>query len=267
MNKRFARQSFLGAESQRIIERVRVAVCGLGGGGSHIVTQLAHLGVLNYVLFDADHTEEWNLNRTVTLVEADIEDHTMKIDAAERRIKEIRSDAVIEKYPLRWQERPEVLRSCDAAFGSVDGFKERDELEAECRRYLMPLIDIGLDVHAVENSPPDMSGQVILSMPGDSCMWCLGFLNKKNIALEAQKYGVAGDHPQVVWALGNLASTAVGLFVDLITDWTQSLRERVHLVYRGNTGLIKPDNRLPYVTRNCPHYPLDQIGAARFKAV
>jgi molybdopterin-synthase adenylyltransferase len=267
MEKRFARQGFLGIEGQRTIERARVAICGLGGGGSHLITQLAHVGVLDFVLFDADRAEEWNLNRTVTLIESDIKDRTLKIDAAERRIKQICSAAHVEKHPCRWQKRVEVLRGCDIAFGSVDGFKEREELEATCRRYLLPLIDIGLDLHPVDGAPPDMSGQVILSMPGDACMKCLGFLTKENLALEAQKYGEACDNPQVVWALGNLASTAVGVFVDLVTDWTRSLRERVHLIYRGNTGIIKADNRLLYVTHQCPHYPLDQVGEPRFRAV
>jgi hypothetical protein len=266
MMKRFARQGFLGEDGQRAIERVRVALCGLGGGGSQFAMQLAHLGVKNFVLFDADRAEEWNLNRTVTLVESDIAAGTLKVDAAKRLIKQIRSEAQVEKHECRWQGKAEILRGCDVAIGSVDGFKEREELESTCRRLLLPLIDIGLDLHPVEGGPPDMSGQIILSMPGDACMKCMGFLTKENLAKEAQRYGAAGDNPQVVWALGALASTAVGVFVDLLTDWTKSLRERVHLIYRGNTGIIKPDNRLPYIARQCLHYPLDQIGEPRFRA-
>ncbi len=57
---------------------------------------LAHLGVRDFVLFDGDVAEEWNLNRTITLTEADIADHTLKVDAAERRIKEVRSAARVE---------------------------------------------------------------------------------------------------------------------------------------------------------------------------
>lgn len=266
MKDRFKRQSFLGAEGQLAIERIRVAICGLGGGGSIIVTQLAHLGVLDYVLFDSDVAEAWNLNRTVTLAEADIEAHFLKIDAAERRIRQVRSAARVEKYQCRWQDRPEVLRGCDVALGSVDGFKEREELESTCRRYLLPLIDIGMNVRTIEGHRPRMSGQTILSMPGHACMKCMGFLNDENLALEAQRYGDAGDNAQVVWALGHLASAAVGVFVDLLTDWSGSLRDRVHQIYRGNEGTIKPDVRLQYSQPNCLHYPLDQIGEPRFCA-
>jgi hypothetical protein len=265
MKDRFKRQGFLGVAGQQAIERVRVAICGLGGGGSMIVTLLAYLGVLDYVLFDSDAARAWNLNRTITLTEADIAANILKINAAERRILQIRSAARIEKYPCRWQDRREILRSCDLAFGSVDGFKEREELEATCRRYLLPLIDVGMDVRIIEGHPPRMAGQTILSMPGSACMKCMGFLNDENLALEAQKYGDAGNNPQVVWALAHLASAAVGVFVDLLTDWSGSLRERVHLIYRGNEGTIKPDARLTYLPQTCPHYPLDQIGEPRFR--
>lgn len=265
MKDRFKRQGFLGEAGQQAIERVRVAICGLGGGGSILAVLLAHVGVRDFVLFDKDLAEWWNLNRTITLAEADIEAHTLKVDAAERRIKEVRSAARVEKHPYCWQDRGEVLRSCDIAFGSIDGFRGRDELEKTCRRFLQPLIDIGMDVRTLEGHRPRMAGQAILSMPGEACMWCMGFLDDEKLALEDQRYGDAGDDPQVIWALGHLASSAVGIFVDILTDWTGSLRERVHLVYRGNEGTINPCRRLQYVPRECPHYPLDQVGVPRFR--
>ena len=264
MKDRFKRQSFLGITSQHALERVRVAICGLGGGGSILAVLLAHLGVLDFVLFDADFAEPWNLNRTITLSEADVAAHSLKVDAAERRIREIRPAARVEKYSCRWQDRPEILQSCDIVFGSIDGFGGRNELEKTCRRFLIPLLDVGMDVKTVGGHAPRMAGQAILSIPGEACMWCMGFLTNENLALEDQRYGDAGDNPQVVWALAHLASAAVGIFVDLLTDWTGQLRERVHLVYRGNEGTIMPCRRLPHVPRDCPHYPLDQIGEPRF---
>ena len=50
------RQSFLGATSEQDLKRAKVGVIGLGGGGSHVIQQLAHLGVANYVLVDPDTT-------------------------------------------------------------------------------------------------------------------------------------------------------------------------------------------------------------------
>ena len=52
---KFDRQSFLGVNSQSIIQSTKVGIVGLGGGGSHVVQQLAHIGFLNFVIFDNLH--------------------------------------------------------------------------------------------------------------------------------------------------------------------------------------------------------------------
>lgn len=48
------RQSFLGEASEQVIKATTVGLVGLGGGGSHVVQQLAHIGVERYVLVDPD---------------------------------------------------------------------------------------------------------------------------------------------------------------------------------------------------------------------
>ena len=258
---RFSRQSFLGDKSQDIIERAVVGLTGLGGGGSHIVQQLAHVGFLNYRIYDPDVVEYSNLNRLVGASRKDAEEATPKIEVAQRLIKGLSPGATVLAYAQRWQDNPEPLRGCDLIFGCVDGFNERRELEACARRYLIPLIDIGMDIHVVGDEPPRMGGQVILSMPGGPCMFCLAFLNELTLAREGERYGDAGGRPQVIWPNGGLASTAVGIAIDLLTDWTRSLRNVVYMSYDGNRGTIQPHIRLQYVSNNvCIHYPLNQVG-------
>ena len=41
---RYSRQSFLGPDSEALISRCTIGVPGLGGGGSHVIQQLAHVG-------------------------------------------------------------------------------------------------------------------------------------------------------------------------------------------------------------------------------
>lgn len=264
--ERFSRQSFLGGGGQAAIERAVVGVVGLGGGGGHVVQQLAHVGFLNYRVFDGDGADESNLNRLVIATEDDAEAGTPKVELAQRKILSIRSSANVETFKCRWQEQPEPLRGCDIVFGCADGFAERRELEIACRRHLIPLIDIGMDVHVVGDEPPRMGGQVILSMPGSPCMTCLGFLNEASLAREAAGYGDAGPRPQVVWPNGTLASTAVGVAVDLLTDWTRSLRGPVYLLYDGNAGTVTPHPRLVYFDGGpCSHFPPDQVGGPVFE--
>jgi hypothetical protein len=266
MNERFSRQSFLGEAGQEAIGRCLVGLVGLGGGGGHIAPQLAHVGFMQYVTYDADIAEDSNLNRLVIATEADVAAGTPKVEAAKRRILGVRGAAQVKTYRCRWQERPEPLRACDLVFGCVDSFAERRELEACCRRYLIPYIDIGMDLHQAGDEPPVMGGQIILSMPNGPCMFCLGYLTEEKLSREAARYGAAGGRPQVVWPNGVLASTAVGVAVDLLTDWSRSLRGPVYLAYRGNDGTIVPHPRLVHFQGGaCPHYPPDQVGDPLFK--
>lgn len=264
--ERFERQSFLGDAGQAAIERAIIGIPGLGGGGSHVVQQCAHVGFLNYVVYDGDAVEESNLNRLIGGTEADVANSTPKIEIAERMILGLRGKAKIRAFGCRWQDRPEALRACDVVIGCVDSFAERSELELCCRRYHVPLIDIGMDLVEVEGEPPVMGGQVILSMPGGPCMFCLGFLSERTLAREAAKYGATGGKPQVVWPNGVLASTAVGIAVNLLTDWTRSLRGPVYLTYRGNNGTLTEHPRLTHFEGGpCPHYPAEDVGDPVFK--
>jgi hypothetical protein len=231
------------------------------------VQQLGHVGFNHFALFDPGNLDtESNLSRNVLAAIKDFELGTPKVELAERKLKGIAGTSLdVEAHHCRWQERPEALAACDIILGGVDTFKERHELEAFARRYLIPYIDIGLDVTTVDGEPPRMAGQVILSMPGAPCMWCLKFLTEKRLGLEAGKYGDVGGRPQVVWANGVLASTAIGVVINLLCNWTQAERGVIYLSYDGNSGCISNHPLLPYLaTGACPHYPLSEIGPPRY---
>lgn len=264
----YSRQSFLGEDAQEIIEAARVGVIGLGGGGSHLVQQLAHLGFRNYILYDPDAVEESNLNRLIGATQEDARLKRPKVFVAKRIIEGLHRKPVIVAKKLRWQEDPGLLRGCDLIFGCVDGLLERRELEICARRFMIPYLDIGLGVKMVGLEAPRMTGQIVLSMPGAACFQCLGFLNERELADEAAAYGDAGPRPQVVWANGILASTAVGVAVDLLTDWTGATRAPVYLSYEGNNGTLMPHPRLRYlVAAECTHYPVDEVGQPTYQSL
>ena len=222
--------------------------------------QLSHLGFKHFRIFDPDVVEDTNLNRLVGASVSDGLRGTPKVEVASRTIKGLQPDANILRYSAKWQDAVMALRSCDLVFGCLDGFAARRDLEACTRRYMIPYVDIGMDVHCLPGEPPRMAGQVILSMPGGPCMSCLRFL-KENLAKEAAAYGDAGPRPQVIWPNAILASTAVGVAVDLLTGWTRSDELTVFYQYDGNKGLMVAHPTLPYLpSQGCPHYPLDSMG-------
>lgn len=86
-------------------------------------------------------------------------------------------------------------------------------------------------------------------------------IRKTDCAIEEQKYGHAGGTPQVVWSNGALASTAVGLMVQLLTPWSD-VTSVPFLGYDGDLSTISPDSR--YANRSfgdCPHFnPITAYG-------
>ena len=257
--QRFSRQSFLGPDSEERIARSTIGVAGLGGGGSHIVQQLAHIGFQRFVIYDGDVVEESNLNRLVGATAIDVPAESPKLGIAKRMIFGLQPHASVQGFAGRWQDNPELLRECQIVFGCVDGYQGRAELEVACRRYMMHYLDIGIDVHG--NNPPVIGGQVILSSPGGLCMRCMGFLTDAKIAEEVGRYRKAGHRPQVVWPNGVLASTAVGLAVDIVTGWTSRSLPHAYLSYDGNKGMVKESVTLRHLDISaCPHFSEAEVG-------
>lgn len=254
------RQSFLSADSETVLERSRAALVGLGGGGSHIAQQLAHIGLGHFLVIDPDFIEDTNLNRLVGATLEDVRLGTAKVDIAERVIKSVNPSAEVVKRLASWTEVTAELRDVDVIFACVDSMGCRSELDSFARRFLIPLIDIGMDVHELDGEF-SISGQVVLSMPGRSCMRCMGLVTDEALAKEAARYGAAGGKPQVVWPNGSLASVSVGFFMKLVTPWETQKAPPLLLEYDGDMQTVTPSNKLAYLPANCKHFNcLDELG-------
>lgn len=262
---RLARQSFLGRDSEAILEAATIGLVGLGGGGSHAVQQTAHMGIGGYVPVDPDHIDLTNTNRLIGGTLADVERELAKVLIAERIIKGLQPLARIQPVRGSWHDAIDALRRCNVIVGAVDSFKEREQLERFARRHLIPYIDIGMDVHEVALGHFLVAGQVILSLPGKPCLHCCGLITDERLAREAEKYGAAGARPQVVWSNGVLASTAVGLVAQILTPWFPKPAEFVYLEYDGNRGTVSQSPRMAALAgQPCPHHPADETGDPTF---
>jgi hypothetical protein len=263
---RFDRQSFLGRNSSEILDRLTVGIIGLGVGGSHEVQQLAHVGVGRYVIVDPDTIDLTNTNRLIGGTLGDAELDVPKVEIAERMIRGLLPGARITPIKGPWEGALEDLKRCDVIMGAVDSFVARERLECFCRRYLIPYIDIGMDVLDLgETGKFLVSGQVILSTPGRPCLRCCGFLDDDKLKEEAKRYGDAGGRPQVVWSNGVLASVAVGLLVDLVCSWHSKSADFVHLIYDGNRGTVVPSPGMEHLQKKiCPHFPANETGDPGF---
>ena len=290
---RLYRQSFLGPNSDEVLDATTIGIVGLGGGGSHVVQQAAHMGVGGYVNVDPQAIDETNTNRLVGGTLADVwckpakagivkrlvrrlnrlvggtldyvECERAKVGIAERLIRGLNPHARIVSIRDNWQDGTDQLKTSDVIVGAVDSFSERDEIERFARRYLIPYIDIGMDVHALGDSGFLVNGQVILSTPGAPCLHCCGFITDERLKMEADDYGAAGGRPQVVWSNGVLASAAIGLMTQMLTPWYPDPPGFVYLEYDGNKGTVTRSRCMDALGGStCPHHPPDETGDPMF---
>jgi molybdopterin/thiamine biosynthesis adenylyltransferase len=265
MNDEVSRQSFLGADADRIFASCKIGTVGLSGGGSHIIQQTTHVGVRNHVVIDPKRMEKKHLHRLVGSTEQDVKNRTPKVRIAERIIKGIRPQANVEIFESTWQDVQLALRDCTVIFGCVDTYSEREQLDRFCRRFLIPFIDIGMDVLKL-NGRYRIVGQVIMSSPGHPCLRCMGILTEEKLKQEAAEYGAAGPRAQVIWPNGVLASTAVGLFVQLVVPWFAESSAGAYVEYNGNTPRLAPSPRMEYaINQTCAHFGAADVGDPFFK--
>lgn len=262
---RLDRQSFLGPNSGIVLDAATIGIVGLGGGGSHVVQQAAHMGIGGYVNVDPQTIEDTNTNRLVGGTPADVDSERPKTDIAQRLIRGLQPHARVVSVRDSWHAATDQLKTADIIVGAVDSFKEREQLERFTRRYLIPHIDIGMDVHDLGKKGFLVSGQVILSSPGSPCLRCCGLITDDRLKREANRYGAAGGRPQVVWSNGVLASTAIGLLTQILTPWYGNPPAFVYLEYDGNKGTVSRSAYMDTLRECiCPHHPPGETGDPMF---
>ena len=256
------RQGFLGPSFDTARRGFTIAIVGISGGGSHVVQQCAHAGFENFLLIDPQTIGPENLHRHVGATERDVAEEAAKVAIGDRVIRSVRKQAVVEPLQAEWQQHAPLLRAADVIIGCVDGVALRLQLETLARRYVIPYLDIGLRVFlAKDERPPRMVGHVFLSLPDEPCFRCLQLLTDRDLTEEAERYGAPGVDQQVVSANGVLASSAVGMLLDLVTGWCGGESPPTLLEYDGNKGELRTSPKLVHFRGPaCGHFPAKGVG-------
>ncbi len=259
-----SRQSFLNPQLDRAMKACKVGVIGLSGGGSHIVTQLAHYGFDRYVLCDPKTTERKHLHRMLGATIADAEATTPKVEVLERLIRGLRPHPELQVFEGEWISCAAALKDCDVLFAAVDTVGARRDIEQFARKYAIALIDVGMDVSRANDGSFRIAGRVFASLPGGPCMQCAGFINNDMLAKEAAAYGMAGIRPQVVSVNGVVASAAVLYAIDLLTGKTGKVAPPCFITFDAGSMTMGPHPYLSVVTSPCECFSSSEIGDARF---
>lgn len=170
---RFDRQvRALGAAGQARLRNLRVAIVGLGGTGSQIVQQLAHLGVRDFILVDDDRVDLTNLPRLAGARWWDATFRTRKTQVAARQIRRLGRGAVVRRIAgLRSREALHALRGVDLIVGCVDNDGARLIMSEFAAAHLVPYLDIGVSITRVDEDAW-IGGRVAFHVPSGPCLAC-----------------------------------------------------------------------------------------------
>ena len=191
-----------GDRGQEILANQKVAVVGAGGAGSIINEYLARLGVGHLIVIDYDRLEGSNYPRVVGSRPRDLypwprwrplarllgRRPSYKVSIAERVAREanpnIRYEAIVGS--VIETAVAERLIDCDAIFLAADTMQARLLVNAICHQYLVPTWQVGARVvNDQAGTIQDVFSAVRHLVPGQSCLWCNGLINRTRLAEEA----------------------------------------------------------------------------------
>lgn len=142
MENRFERtERVLGRTALEILKTKHVMVFGLGGVGGACVEALARGGVGKLSIVDNDTVNHSNINRQLIATESTV--GMNKTDASEKRLVDINSDIVIEKYPVfvTKENAAEVLSSMpDYVIDCIDNVTAKLKIFELCTEKSIPII-------------------------------------------------------------------------------------------------------------------------------
>lgn len=258
MTERFDRNlRFFGEEGQRRLRQAHVAIVGIGGLGTHVVQQLALLGVGHLSLIDHEDLDQTNLNRYVGARHSDPIPGTPKVGLGARIVFDIDPALKVNKHqvPLISEDAFGAVIRADCVFGCLDNEGARLILNELCAAYAKPYFDLASDIAG----PGEFGGRICAAIDGEGCLICRGILDtreaQEDLASPEEKrdreaiYGVSRDDlgnvgPSVVSINGVVASLAVTEFI----LHTVGIRKANYLTYyRGHTGrvTVSTDSPMP----------------------
>jgi molybdopterin/thiamine biosynthesis adenylyltransferase len=261
---------------------------GIGGLGTHLVQQLALLGVGEMTLIDHEELDETNRNRYIGCRADDPIPGTLKTWTGERLIKSIDPD--IHVRPVNEDFVTEkgfsAVIGSDYVFGCLDTEGARMILTELCAAYDKRYSDLPSEILPGEKTR--YGGRVCVAYRGRGCLLCLGELDRQEASLDIagdkvrrqrdaiygidrQELGAGG--PSVVTINGVVASLAA---TEFMLDMS-AVRPAIQLLkYYGHLGKVtvsvdqaKPDCyicKVQYGRKNdadVQHYIRDGFGKCR----
>ncbi len=168
--ERYSRQMLfkpIGEEGQAKILQSRAVVVGMGALGTVVANHLVRAGVGHVRIIDRDIVEHSNLQRQILYTEEDAARNLPKVIAAEKRLKKINSEVLIEPIlsDVNLDNAEELLVGFDVIIDGTDNF---------LTRYLINDVAIKHGIPWVYGGAVSSRGMFATIIPGKTpCYRCL----------------------------------------------------------------------------------------------
>lgn len=155
----------IGEEGQKKISQAKILVCGAGGLGSTVLTNLASVGIGTIGVVDNDILELSNLNRQYIHKFKNI--GKVKVESAKQWIKEFNPEINVNTYQIRLDEEnyKDIIKDYDLIIDCFDSFKSK---------FLLNKIAVETGKTLIHGGVTEFFGQVTTIVPQKTaCLNCI----------------------------------------------------------------------------------------------
>jgi len=236
-----------GKEGHEKLSSLTVAIVGLGGTGSIIAQQLAHLGVNKFHLVDPDVLEESNLNRVVGTTHLDL--GKAKVDIIKRLICSVNPNAHVKvlKDSILKNSIARNLTDADFIFGCTDSHGSRAILNQLAYQYLVPTIDMGMVINVQNKKIEHIAARTQLLAPGLGCMVCGNLLDYEEVRrdlltdFERKNDPYIPNETEPAPAVISLNCTISSMAITMFLSCVAGIPGNARLInYNAMTGVTRP---------------------------
>jgi len=236
-----------GALGQHMVSKLKILIVGVGGTGSLVNQQLAHLGATNIAAIDPDIVDETSLNRLVGATDGDV--GVAKVDVARRTAEAINPRICYTPIvgDIVDADQAAKLSSFDFIFLCTDSHASRAVVNQAAYQFLIPVVDMGVSITIRDSAITHVTGRVQMLSAGLPCLTCTGALDGEQIRQEfltpAQRAAdpyITGAHepqPAVVSINSTMSALAVTMFLGAVTPIPAAARFQL---YDGLRGTVRP---------------------------
>ncbi len=263
--------SAFSEEAAQLLAGATVGVVGQGGTGSPMDELLCRAGVGKIIGVDSDVFSESNRERVHGSQFDDAEKRMKKVLIAKRHLESINPGCIFVAIDgkLPQEEVLNELLWCDIVVGCGDQHSARIALSELSFRYLVPVIDIGVNMEGREGKITGQVVQLNKLFPSDPCVFCREMVDtqvagqelmtdeeieeRRAEALEAAK---ANRNPDAYWkdvpqlnTVGYLttwaASLAAGYVIGYLTGRFSMAKNRLELsITPRGIQIIEKDEKI-----------------------